>query len=354
MDLIQYVKQQEEMFTPVISDPSIKWEREQQFCIQAIQNSEYLAKLATSNPASFQNAIINVANIGISLNPAAKLAYLVPRDNKVCLDVSYMGLLHIATTEGSIGWGQAKLVRANDTYVNQGLTKEPKHEYSAFGDRGAVVGVYCTVKLPTGDYMTEEMDFAELMKVRDSSKAKSGPWKTWPEEMMRKSVVKRASKYWPKPQQSRLDRAIDMLNTDNGEGLEEKDITGATEDQILEFMQVLDVLEKDQKEALKVLSARDKKEYNNPTEISQESMVGFLQFAKELVDYKSRFTDPMLDAYQNGDEFYIYEAIEEMDENDQKYVWRAYTKLGLIPGNIQKEMRDIHMKVKKESYEAQQ
>jgi recombination protein RecT len=37
-----------------------------------------------------------VAAIGITLNPASKLAYLVPRDGMVCLDISYMGLLHRA------------------------------------------------------------------------------------------------------------------------------------------------------------------------------------------------------------------------------------------------------------------
>ena len=182
MDLIQYVNDQRDLFLPVIADESITWDREKQFCIQAIQNSKYLADIATSNPVSFQNAIVNVANIGISLNPASKLAYLVPRDNKVCLDVSYMGLLHIATTEGSIEWGQAKLVYANDHYENQGMTKEPIHKYQAFGDRGAIIGAYCVAKLTTGDYMTEEMDIVALNKIRDTSKAKNGPWKTFPKK----------------------------------------------------------------------------------------------------------------------------------------------------------------------------
>lgn len=350
-NLIEFVKQQEPMFMPVLSDDSIKWEKESQFCIQAIQNNDYLAKIAVANINSFQNAIINVASIGISLNPASKLAYLVPRDGRVCLDVSYMGLLHIATTEGSILWGQAKLVYANDTYENQGLTKEPIHKYMAFGDRGVIVGAYCVAKLPDGDYMTEEMDITALNKVRDTSKAKNGPWKTFPEEMMRKTVVKRASKYWPKPQQSRLDRAIEMLNVDNSEGLAEKDITGATEDQVYNFVQVCDLLSKEKSEALKVLSARDGKQYENPTQVSQVSMASFLEFANKMLDYKNRYADPMLEALENGDEFYIYECIEELTEEDQRYIWRAYTKMGLIHGAVQKQLRDIHAQVKKEEYD---
>lgn len=220
-DLITYVKEQESLFTPVISDQSIKWDRESQFCIQAIQGNDYLAKIASSNITSFQNAIINVAAIGISLNPASKHAYLVPRDGRVCLDISYMGLLHIATSGGSIVWGQAKIVYANDLYENQGLTKEPVHKYNAFSDRGDAIGCYCTVKLPNGDFMTEEMDRETIHGIRNRSKGyasgKNSPWKSDELEMWRKTVVKRASKYWP--DNSRLDKAIDVLNNESNEGL---------------------------------------------------------------------------------------------------------------------------------------
>ena len=219
-DLITYVKEQENLFTPVISDKSIKWDRESQFCIQAIQGNDYLAKIAEKNIVSFQNAIINVAAIGISLNPASKHAYLVPRDGRVCLDISYMGLLHIATSDGSILWGQAKIVYSNDTYENQGLTKEPIHKYNAFGDRGEPIGCYCTAKLPNGDFMTEEMDRETIHGIRERSKGfasgKQSPWKTDELEMWRKTVVKRANKYWPNS--PRLDKAVQVLN-DDGEGV---------------------------------------------------------------------------------------------------------------------------------------
>lgn len=220
MNIVEFVHQQEQFFTPVIADESVKWSKESQFAIQAFQKNDFLAKVATSNPTSAQNAIINVAAIGITLNPASKLAYLVPRDGGVCLDISYMGLLHIAQQSGSILWGQCKLVHANDTYESNGLDKAPTHKYQAFGDRGAIVGGYCTVKTPDGDYLTEEMSLADINKVAATSKAKKGPWQTFWEEMARKTIVKRASKYWPKVE--RLDRAIHNLNTDVGEGIEEE------------------------------------------------------------------------------------------------------------------------------------
>lgn len=213
-DVITFVNQQVGLFTGAATDQSVTWAKESQFAIQAFQKNDFLAKTAMSNPTSAQNAIINVAAIGITLNPAAKLAYLVPRDGGVHLDISYMGLLHLAQVSGAIQWGQCRLVHANDTYESNGLDKAPTHKYNAFGERGPVVGGYCTVKTQQGDYLTDEMSLAEIKQVENTSKAKNGPWKNWWEEMARKTIVKRAAKYWPRVE--RVDNAIHHLNDDEG------------------------------------------------------------------------------------------------------------------------------------------
>lgn len=214
LSIVEFVKQQEPLFVGAVTDQSVTWAKESQFAIQYFQRNDCLAKTALSNPTSAQNAIINVAAIGITLNPASKLAYLVPRDGMVCLDISYMGLLHLAQSTGSIKWGQCKLVYSNDTYESNGLDTAPTHKYNAFGDRGDVVGGYCTVKTADGDYLTEEMSLAEIKATEATSKAKNGPWKNFWEEMARKTIVKRASKYWPRAE--RLDNAIHVINEDEG------------------------------------------------------------------------------------------------------------------------------------------
>lgn len=203
---------------------------EMNYAIQLLTASKFAADIAVQNPVSVQNALRNASAIGISLNPANKHAYLVPRKSQngmaICLDISYMGLMHLAQSTGSIEWGQAKLVYQADTYVNQGIDKAPKHEYHSFSNRGEIVGAYCTVKTSTGAYLTEEMSIDQIHAVRARSEAftggkqnkpPSGPWVTDYEEMCRKTVVKRASKYWPKV--DRLNQAIDYLNTDGGEGI---------------------------------------------------------------------------------------------------------------------------------------
>lgn len=271
--IVEFVKQQEPLFSSALTDQGVTWAKESQFAVQLFQRNENLTKTAIANPASAQNAIINVAAIGITLNPASKLAYLVPRDGMVCLDISYMGLLHLAQATGAIKWGQCKLVYSNDTYESNGLDCAPTHKYNTFGDRGTVVGGYCTIKTPDGDYLTEEMSLAEIKATEATSKAKNGPWKNFWEEMARKTIVKRASKYWPR--RERLDAAIDYVNTEGGEGNNfdnakspERDVTPITAEQndrinsiLIQVNSTFDSLKK----ACKTLTGR---EVNNQAELT--------------------------------------------------------------------------------------
>ncbi|WP_421535442.1 recombinase RecT [Morganella morganii] len=242
--IIEFVQQQETLFSSALTEQTITWAKESQFAIQAFQKNDKLAEAALKNQASAQNAIINVAAIGITLNPASKLAYLVPRKGEVCLDISYMGLLHLAQATKAIIWGQCKLVHEKDVYESNGLELPPTHKYNAFGERGAVIGGYCTVKTAEGDYLTEEMTLEDIKAVEATSKASNGPWKTFWEEMARKTIVKRASKYWPR--RERLDQAIEYINTDAGEGNDfqasknqERDITPASEDQLKDISDLM-------------------------------------------------------------------------------------------------------------------
>lgn len=208
---------------------AIKFEQEAGFAVQTLQANEYLAKIALSNRQSLVNAITNIAAIGISLNPAKKQAYLVPRDGRVCLDISYIGLMDLAMATGAILWGQAAIVRKNDEFALTGLDQKPHHKYNPFASieqRGEIVGAYVVIKTAHGDYLTHAMSIEAINAIRDRSSAwkawiekkKKCPWVTDPEEMDKKTVVKQAYKYWPK--NARLETAIHHMNTDGGEGLD--------------------------------------------------------------------------------------------------------------------------------------
>lgn len=209
-------------FMSVLADRSINFDREAGFAIQVLQASDYAQKIAMGNRQSVVDAVVNIAAIGISLNPAKRQAYLVPRKNKICLDISYMGLMDLAIESGSIKWAQAELVCHNDSFALNGFDKPPSHAYNPFdANRGEVVGGYVVVKTADGDYLTTCMSREEIDGIMNRSESmKSGnasPWKTDWREMAKKTIVKRAYKYWPKS--DRLDQAIHHLNTDSGEGL---------------------------------------------------------------------------------------------------------------------------------------
>ena len=218
-------------FSRVLVDRSISFERESGFAIQQLQKNEFTLKVAMQNRQSVINAVTNIAAIGISLNPARKQAYLIPRkvngQMEICLDLSYIGLLDLAVASGSILWGQAEIVRENDGFTLNGFDKAPTHVFNPFGkERGAIVGAYVVVKTHSGDYLTTTMSIDEVHSIRDRSEAwkaylakkvNTCPWLTDEGEMIKKTVIKRAYKLWPKTE--RLDDAMTHLNGENGEGL---------------------------------------------------------------------------------------------------------------------------------------
>ena len=217
-----YVYGAESTFNSVLVDRSINFEREAGFAVQILTANDYVTKLAMGDRQSVVNAVTNIAAIGISLNPAKRQAYLVPRKGKICLDISYIGLIDLAVASGSIKWAQADLVYASDAFTLNGFDKPPTHSYNPFSkERGEVVGAYVVVKTHEGDYLTDCMSKEEIDAIKNRSESvkagKSSPWDTDYGEMAKKTVVKRAYKYWPKS--DRLDEAIHHLNTDGGEGL---------------------------------------------------------------------------------------------------------------------------------------
>ena len=214
-----------EKFHQIASNNSINIEfvKESSFAVQQIYKSDKTLAAARNNPTSLQYAMANVASVGLSLNPATAYAYLVPRDKAICLDISYRGLIKIATDTGSIMWAQADIVCANDIFEYRGKTKEPKHivEGNFFtADRGDVVGVYCKAKTCDGDYLIEVMTEEEIESIKNKSPSASSsysPWNTFPNEMRKKAVIKRASKTWPKTERhERLDHAIEYINQAEG------------------------------------------------------------------------------------------------------------------------------------------
>jgi recombination protein RecT len=212
-------------FSQIAAHSSMDYDKESMFAMQAIVKNDYILSAAMKNPTSVRNAVINIAAVGLSLNPSTKNAYLVPRDGEICLDISYVGLIKIATDTGSIKWAKAEVVYSTDTFIYNGPSEKPTHAADVFSpDRGEMIGVYCIAKTADNEYLIETMTAAEIDDIRAKSKgadSKYSAWTNFTGEMWKKAVIKRASKTWPKTERSdRFDNAVAIVN--QSEGLQEE------------------------------------------------------------------------------------------------------------------------------------
>lgn len=263
-----------------IASPDISFQKEAEFAMQLLAANSFLMTTAGNAKDSLRSAIVNVAAIGLSLNPATKLAYLIPRNKKVCLDISYMGLVKLATDSGSILWVQAQIVKATDSFVLNGPGIMPTHSFSPFDkNRGDIVGAYTVVKTKDGEYLTEVMALDELLDIRDrteaykaykSGKVSSCPWISDEAEMMKKTVIKRAYKLWPKTE--RLDSAIKVINEHEGIDFEKEkcliDVTPAIREELETIETMLSGVENGEARLIKHINIKDKVKYETIEELT--------------------------------------------------------------------------------------
>lgn len=156
--------------------------------------------------ASLFGALVQAASLGLEPNTVLGHAYLVPfyngRESRrdVQLIVGYRGLIDLARRSGQIVSIAAWAVREADTFdVVLGTDARIEHRPHLGDDRGEIVAFYAVAHLKEGGVAFEVMSKAEVDRVAagTQSKGKSGPWRDHYEEMGRKTVIRRLSKYLP-------------------------------------------------------------------------------------------------------------------------------------------------------------
>jgi recombination protein RecT len=182
--------------------------------------------------------VVNLALIGTTLNPALAKAYLVPR--KVhgtmlcCLDISYRGLAGIAMDSGSVKHLAPWLVYDFDHFdyrqedgevhiMHRPALNPPedfiKNQPAAFWEH--LVCGYMIATLHDGTKIISP-PFAKwkLTKAMATSMTTSEktPWRTHPDEMCLKTIIKHGYKLLP--QTDRMSLAVSVLNEHEGLDLE--------------------------------------------------------------------------------------------------------------------------------------
>lgn len=171
-------------------------------------------KLKSCTDVSKCKVLANVVSTGLTLSPAMKYCYVIPRKvddvMTATLDISYMGLIKILTDTGSVSKVEARVVYENDVFENEyGLNPKFRH-VPALSNRGPLVAAYAIGHVRGAEPQIEVLTSDDIKEIRSVAGARGTIWQKWESEMWRKSAVKRLWKYLPKTEMD--DRLIAALS----------------------------------------------------------------------------------------------------------------------------------------------
>jgi len=221
----------------------LDFECEARFALTVISNSKMLLKC---DPETLKDSMVNLAAMGLSLNPAAQQAALIPRWNTrqgrwdVTASPQYRGLMKLATDTGLITKITAEVVfECEEDSFDVDLGSKPylKHKPKLFAgkaertidlkdmEKNRLSGCYCIAELRnSADPHITVMDLQEVLAVAGASDAfnprkegrnPSGPWVYWAGEMVKKAVIRRASKLWPLSDDTKYQQLLNAIEIDN-------------------------------------------------------------------------------------------------------------------------------------------
>jgi len=179
-------------------------ERFAKIAVAAMNRSPNLRKCSR---VSFVKCMQELSQWG--LEPDGRRAHLIPRkkgDSYECtLVVDYKGIVELIIRSGVVSSIHADIVCENDLFdYNRGEILE--HRVNLKKDRGPAYAVYCLVRLKDGSEKCEVMSMNEICAIRDKSEGykaamkynnDSSPWISYFDEMAKKTVFRRLSKWMP-------------------------------------------------------------------------------------------------------------------------------------------------------------
>lgn len=168
---------------------------------------EKCADIRDFTPESFVHAVLTGAEIGLPID--GRLGYAVSYSGKLAFQPDYKGIVAVARRSGLVTDCHANVVRSCDKFSmyedesGQHFRYEPKLD----GD-GPVTGAIAVLKLADGTHRCVWMSAADLTKVQSVAKTQK-VWNAWPDEMRKKTVLKRALKLY-QDTDSTLSRALEI------------------------------------------------------------------------------------------------------------------------------------------------
>lgn len=146
----------------------------------------------------------------LGIEPDGRRAYLIPYKNDIQLIIDYKGIAELAMRSGMISNIHADKVCENDEF-EYNIGEITKHRIDFRKPRGEAYAYYAIVTFKDGTKKCEVMSKDEVDAIRKRSKSpNNGPWVTDYDEMAKKTVFKRLSKWLPLSPE--LQKGIDIDN----------------------------------------------------------------------------------------------------------------------------------------------
>lgn len=152
-------------------------------------------KLAECSQESFFKCLLDLSAMGLEAD--GRRAHLIPYGTDCTLIVDYKGIVELAYRSGFVANIHADVVCENDIFECN-LGEVTRHHVDYRQPRGKPFAAYCIVTLRDGTKKAEVMTRDEIEGVRSRSRAGTkGPWVTDWNEMAKKTVFRRVSKWIP-------------------------------------------------------------------------------------------------------------------------------------------------------------
>jgi recombination protein RecT len=169
-----------------------------QFIRAAMTSASLNPEILATSWQSFWNACLRACRDG--LLPDGVEGAIVPYKDKANWIPMYQGLLRRFRRSGQFKWITADVVRWGEQFVHF-IDEGGEHfkHVPAANDDAAIVKTYACALTKDGGFFVAVLSPRDIDKIKRMSRAQrdDAPWNMWPEEMMKKSALRRLIKLLP-------------------------------------------------------------------------------------------------------------------------------------------------------------
>lgn len=169
-------------------------------CRIALQEMTLTPALRACDTMSIYIGLLSCAITGLEPGPLKQEAFLIPFKNQAKFLVGWRGLQKQAIRAGGTKFLRSGVVREGDVFeFDLGTENRLTHIPRLGAARGAMIGAYAWAQLANGERQIEVLNMDDLERVRHfvEKRGASPAWSDWPDQMARKTAVRRLCKYLP-------------------------------------------------------------------------------------------------------------------------------------------------------------